>query len=49
VKTYLWAHGIQCSVFYGEESFFIPAHQALSEGDILYFKEVIQSFIYQTS
>lgn len=49
LKTYLWAHGIQCSVFYGEESFFIPAHQALSEGDILYFKEVIQSFINQTS
>lgn len=45
LKTYLWAHGIQCSVFYGEESFFIPAHQALTERDILYFKEVIKSFI----
>lgn len=45
LKSYLYAHGIQCSVFYGEESFFIPAHQALTDDDIHYFSEVITSFI----
>lgn len=45
LKEYMYAHGIQCSVFYGEESFFIPAHQHLNEIDIQYFGEVIKSFI----
>lgn len=45
LKEYLYAHGIQCSVFYGERSFFIPNHQALSENDLLYFVRVIESFI----
>ncbi|HLO60090.1 MAG TPA: DegT/DnrJ/EryC1/StrS family aminotransferase [Bacteroidales bacterium] len=45
LKTFLYAHGIQCSVFYGEEAFFIPVHQALSEQDMLYFYEVVKSFI----
>lgn len=45
MKKYFYMHGIQCSVFYGEESFFIPVHQALEEPDLLYFLEVIQSFL----
>jgi hypothetical protein len=45
LKKYFYAHGVQCSVFYGEESFFIPVHQALNEQDMLYFFEVIKSFI----
>ncbi len=45
LKKYFYAHGIQCSVFYGEEAFFIPVHQALNEHDMLYFYEVIKSFI----
>jgi hypothetical protein len=45
LKNYLYLHGIQCSVFYGEDSFFIPVHQGLEENDILYFAEVIKSFI----
>ena len=47
LKQYYYAHGIQCSVFYGEESFFIPVHQALNEQDMLYFYEVIRSFIHK--
>jgi hypothetical protein len=45
MKTYFWAHGIQCSVFYGEEAFFIPVHQALNEQDLDYFVSVFKSFI----
>lgn len=48
LKKYFYAHGIQCSVFYGEESFFIPVHQALNEQDLSYFLEVMKSFIKLT-
>jgi hypothetical protein len=48
LKKYFYAHGVQCSVFYGEESFFIPVHQNLKEQDLLYFYEVIKSFIQLT-
>lgn len=44
LKEHLYAHGIQCSVFYGEDSFFIPAHQHLCESDLDYFIEVIKTF-----
>lgn len=47
LKEYYWAHGIQCSVFYGEESFFIPVHQTLNDQDMLYFYEVFKSFIFK--
>ncbi len=45
LKKYFYAHGVQCSIFYGEEVFFIPVHQALSKDDLLYFYEVMKSFI----
>ena len=45
LKKYFYAHGVQCSVFYGEQAFFIPVHQALTETDMLYFYEVIKSFL----
>jgi hypothetical protein len=45
LKKYYYAHGVQCSVFFGEESFFIPVHQSLDEQDLDYFYEVIKSFI----
>jgi hypothetical protein len=48
LKKYFYAHGVQCSVFYGEESFFIPVHQALNEQDMLYFHEVMKSFIHRS-
>jgi hypothetical protein len=47
LKKYFYIHGVQCSVFYGEESFFIPVHQALNEHDMLYFYKVIESFIHK--
>jgi len=45
LKKYFFEHGVQCSVFYGEESFFIPVHQALNDDDIGYFVEIIRKFI----
>ena len=45
LKNYLYAHGIQCSVFYGERSFFIPVHQNLGTPDLDYFIETISSFV----
>jgi hypothetical protein len=44
LKQYLYAHGIQCSVFYGEPAFFIPVHQNLRSADLDYFATVIHSF-----
>ena len=45
LKNYLYARGIQCSVFYGERSFFIPVHQNLVKPDLDYFIEAISSFV----
>jgi hypothetical protein len=44
LKEYVWNHGIQCSLLYQEETFFIPAHQNLNEIDIRYIVEVVRSF-----
>lgn len=41
LKVFLADHGIQSSVFYGEDAFFIPCHQHLSRADIDYFAQVI--------
>jgi len=45
LKSFLNNHGIQNSVFYGEDAFFIPVHQNLSREDLDYFYEVISLFI----
>lgn len=45
LKKYFWANGIQSSVFYGEEAFFIPVHQSLTESDLEFFYEVLRSFL----
>ncbi|CAD5252912.1 MULTISPECIES: DegT/DnrJ/EryC1/StrS family aminotransferase [unclassified Imperialibacter] len=37
LKEALWEKGIQCSIFYGEDTFFIPVHQALKKPDLTYF------------
>jgi hypothetical protein len=43
LKVHLHAQGIQCSIFYGEHSFFIPVHQNLVKSDLDYFVEAISS------
>lgn len=49
LKNYFWAHGIHCSVFYGEEAFYIPVNQALCKEDMMYFYEVMKSFLNKTA
>ena len=48
LKAYYTKHGVQCSVFYGEEAFFLPAHQFLSETDVQYFAAIMESFLKQS-
>jgi hypothetical protein len=45
LKEFLYNQGIQCSVFYGENAFYIPVHQNLKNVDFLYFKEAISFFL----
>jgi|WetSurMetagenome_2_1015567.scaffolds.fasta_scaffold28228_2 hypothetical protein len=45
LKEFYYAHGVQCSIFYGEDSFFLPVHQALNKTDLEYFTEIIRSFL----
>ena len=44
-KEYLFKQGIQCSVFYGEDAFFIPNHQNLSKEEINYIYECVKEYI----
>jgi hypothetical protein len=45
MRQHGWAHGIECSVFFGEQAFFIPVHQRLCEADLDYFHTVFSSFL----
>jgi hypothetical protein len=45
MKNYGWSHGIECSVFYGENAFFIPVHQRLTLEDLDYFYTVFAFFL----
>lgn len=47
LKAYLSNHGIQNSVFYGEDAFFIPIHQNLTFTDLDYFAYLISFFNHQ--
>lgn len=48
LKKHFYLHGIHCSVFYGEETFFIPSHQALNQYDLEYFQEVMKAFLNES-
>ena len=43
-KVFLQSNGVEASVFYGEDSFFIPVHQNLEEIDINFIVSLIQYF-----
>lgn len=47
LKKYYYSHGVQCSVFYGEESFFIPVHQNLNREYCDYIVKIMQEFLSQ--
>jgi dTDP-4-amino-4,6-dideoxygalactose transaminase len=44
LKTFLWQHGIECSVFYGEQAFYLPVNERLQTGDLDFFYEAVRSF-----
>lgn len=43
-KEFLWAQGIQNSVFYKEKTLYIPVHNRLGKKDLDYFVECIKYF-----
>jgi len=48
LKEFYFIHGVQCSVFYGEDAFFIPVHQRLEKEDLDYFIKIMEMFLTQT-
>lgn len=44
LKVYMQSHGVESSVFYGENAFFIPLHHLLTKDDMLYFCELLRNF-----
>lgn len=44
-KTFMQANGVESSVFYGEEAFFIPVHQGLNREDMDFFFLLTSHFI----
>ncbi len=47
LKQQLWKRGIQCSVFYGRDGFFLPIHQKISRDAIQYIKVIISNFFQE--
>jgi hypothetical protein len=47
LKLYLEKQGIQNSVFYGEDAFFIPCHQNLKQEDVHYMFECVQLYLHK--
>ena len=45
MKLHGWRNGIECSVFYGENSFFIPVHHRLKDIELKYFFDVFSYFM----
>jgi len=45
LKTFLWKQGIECSVFYGEQSFYLPVNERLELADLDYLFEAVRGFI----
>ena len=45
LKTFVQEHGIESSVFYGEQAFFVPVHERLAPSDLEYFAQVISAFL----
>ncbi len=44
LKSFLWNQGVECSVFYGEDAFYLPVNDRLDKGDMDYFCEAICFF-----
>lgn len=47
LKIYMQDNGVECSVFYGRNAFFIPMHHLLTEGDLLSFCRLLKKYIIE--
>lgn len=45
LKTFFYANGVECSVFYGESALFIPCHHKINKGDMNYFVSIMDYFL----
>jgi hypothetical protein len=45
LRTHCWSHGIESSVFYGKQAFFIPSHNRLMSEDVDYFHNVVSRYV----
>lgn len=45
LKSFLQRQGVECSVFYGEEAFYIPCHQNMDDRHIDYIITLMKNFI----
>lgn len=45
LKSYLSRNGVQSSVFYGEDAFFIPNHQSLATGEIDFLCYLVSNYL----
>lgn len=45
LKHFLQSEGIECSVFYGEEAFYLPCHQNMTRGHIDYLLTLVKDFL----
>ncbi len=45
LKLYFWRMGIQCSIFYGENAFYLPLHQFITEQYVNFFADLYNNFI----
>ena len=45
MKTFMNAHGVESSVFYGENAFYLPLNQRMDENDVNYLYELTVFFL----
>lgn len=44
LKEFMYLNGVECSVFYGKNAFFIPVHQELSQSELDYMVNLIHFY-----
>lgn len=44
LKEYMYLNGVECSVFYGQNAFFIPVHQELKKNELDYIVTLLQFY-----
>lgn len=48
LKAHLWSIGVQCTVYYGDQAFYLPLHHNMTEGIVDYLFSLVASFIDET-